>query len=386
MSLSNNIILINNSKRENEFTDLISSLYQKMKSDKSPVYVCVDFEFNTNWKDKTKYISLIQLVFIDNVDKYFNDDKMVYILDPYLLGKSNLNKLIEYVFCSNMIKIFHGSDSIDCPQILTELFNNNSDLFIKFINNLVDTRFLCEISKRLLSRSGSSNIIQNKCSIYNALYDHHIIDEKLFTQIDKISSKINYNKNWNIKNLTNDQLQYSVNDVAYMFDLFYHITNSIIPNNNNNNNDNNDLISYINRIYRYYILNKLNIIDISDVSHKLLSEHKIKKDNVIQNDQMIMDTPLMNIKFIDLTEKEHNIEIYFEDILSIDTLRKKLLQLLRPFQLNISEEDQSHIKNLLNNNKYFTLMKGSNTIIHLVELIQKKNDIDKQNIKCVKMT
>src|SRR5271156_5287948 len=155
----------------------------------------IDFEFNMNWKTKERYIGSMQIIFIFDGSKYHDKSfiKPIYVLDPSKLSSSDKELFIKYIIKSKVIKIFHGSDSLDYPYMFNDLLKNNKYVFIEFINSSVDTRFLCETSKRIKSRIGM-DAPSNKCSIYNALYNNDVINEETFDKLTKIGDKINYNK------------------------------------------------------------------------------------------------------------------------------------------------------------------------------------------------
>lgn len=326
----------------------------------------IDFEFDMNWKTRERYISLMQIILISDPSEYKNPKiiKPIYLLDPLRqLSNIEMEKLVEYIFCSNVVKIFHGSDSLDFPHIYASILKNDKNKFINFVNKSVDTRFLCEISKRIMRRAGIISINDNKCSLYNALIDHDVIDKKLFNTLTNISSKINYNKKWEIQKLTPEQVSYSSLDVAYLFDLLDNITKII---------GSDQLLSMITRLYRFHITNKLDIIKISSKCKDMVESKKIPKDRLLIIDQKIMEHYLMDVMI-----NNKPIAIYFEDILSIDTTRKSILFCLRAYEIS---DEMTHIDKYFNDSKiFFHRLKGHRTIIKLINVIKKKktNYVDK---------
>jgi len=321
----------------------------------------IDFEFDMNWGTKERYISLMQIILINDPMMYKDQSviKPIYLLDPLRqLNDRQMQKLIEYIFCSNVIKIFHGSDSLDFPHIFRSILKNEKDKFVRFVNKSVDTRFLCELSKRLMRRIGSVDISDKKCSLYDALLAHKVIDDKLYSVLSNISSKINYNKKWIIGKLTPEQIKYSSLDVAFLFDLLANITN-IIP-------ESNHLLSIINRMYRFHIINRLEIIDISNKCKKYVESKNIQKDKLLFIDQKIMDRYL-----VDIVMNGKQLTVYMEDILSIDTLRKSLLFCLRAYMIN---DNTDLIDKYFSDSKIFSSISGHHTIIKLMNMIKEKND------------
>jgi len=320
---------------------------KKMYKYKSKSFYGIDLEYNL--KNKIRTIGLMQIILI------YENYKQIYILEPLSFNKKHIKLLIKYVFCSYCIKIFHGSDSLDYHYIYKDIIKNKKK-FIQFINTSVDTRLLCEISKRILSKNNIN--VNKKCSIYNALLDHNIIDKQLFDKLEELSSKINYNKEWNIKSLSDTQLKYSIYDIYYLYDLLEVITNKYITVSNLLKTD---LISLINRLYRFNMLNKFEIINLSNLCKKHIPY--IDYDNVHNK---IMKIPLMKIKYDNIQETN----IYIEDILSIDIIRKNIMYCLTYYSVD------NTIMAEFEKNKYFMYMKGSDTIMDLMKLVNIKKDIN----------
>ena len=241
------IVLVKTQNDIMNFIKICNGRWEELK--KNDVYACIDFEFNMNWKLKERYISLMQIMFVGN--DYDLNYKTVYVLNPLKFKTKFREKLIDYVFCSNMIKILHGSDSLDIPHIYRSLFRSNKDRLIKFINYTIDTRFICELIKNIDRRLGKD--VDNRCSIYNALFYNDVIDQTIYDRLEKISSKINYNKNWFVDKLTVNQLEYSINDVLYLFDLLQSMVSKF-------SGGEIEIISLVSRTYRFRMLNDIHLI------------------------------------------------------------------------------------------------------------------------------
>lgn len=379
---SNKIIVVKTNEDKKLFIEDCKKIFLIKGTDK---FCGIDFEFNTNRKINKRYIGLMQIIFIFDATKYYDKsyEKLIYILDPNKLSFDDKNNLINYIFCSNVTKIFHGSDSLDYPHIYEDLLKKNNHMFIKFINHSVDTRFLCEISKQIIKRSGIH--LSNKCSIYHALLDHKIIDNDLFNRLEKISSTINYNKLWLIDSLTTDQITYGAYDVTYLYDLMNTIVCSIQPDDSGNKameeNLMNDFdpISLVNRLYRFHILNRLGIFTISADCKKLSDEvYQINPGIEIKSivDEKIMETYLMTINY-NHKEGINRIDIVIEDILSLDTIRKSILNCLRIYHPDIVRHiDPSRlhqIDNFWTDSEQFNMMKGKGSIRGLINLIKIKS-------------
>jgi hypothetical protein len=273
-------VIIKSKNQEDDFVKLCETMYEKSKTE--PVFCAIDFEYNNHINKR--YIGLAQIIF----------DKDVYILD--LLKSIQKEKIIKYIFCSKIIKIFHGSDSLDYPHIYESLIKDN-DKFIDFINHSVDTLFLCNLYQNLTNKLGLTN--NKKCNIYDALYSAKIIDTNKFESLVKLCKKINYNKNWYVNNLTETQLEYSANDVIYSIKLFKKLV--MLINNNN-------IVSLINKIYRLHILLKLKIFDDKTINKK--NSFRDIRNNIIYDD------------------KEYGVIITIDDLLNITPIRKTIFYLL----------------------------------------------------------
>jgi hypothetical protein len=359
-----NIIVINNTKNLDIFFNDCRRLYEISLTEKHPVHCGIDFEYNMNWRNKERYISLMQIIMIDDIDKYHSDGyiKTIYILDPLRLPQNKFKMLVKYIFCSKIIKILHGSDSLDYPHIYKSILYNNKKNFMQFINSSVDTRFLCEISKRIMCRTGILEIPNNKCSIYNALLDHGIIDKNLFDELEKIASHINYNKDWIITKLKPEQIHYSAYDVVYLYDLLETIKNSMVSDIN--------ILSIVNRLYRFHMLNKLGLIDITKKCKKIMDSYKITKDDMMIIDSKIMEKHITNLVY-SYQNVKHNVNIVMEDILSIDTIRKSILYCLRIYQIN-NPSDIIKVDSIFNETKLFKMLLNNKTITNLIDIIRHK--------------
>jgi len=127
------------------------------------VFCGIDFEFNTNHSTKKRYIGLMQIILVSDPHKYFEDhNKPIYIVDPSRLSVASRDQMIRYIFCSKVKKIFHGSDSLDYGYVYEDLLGSSGEQFIRFVDNSIDTRFMCEISKRISQRLGLTDIANVK--------------------------------------------------------------------------------------------------------------------------------------------------------------------------------------------------------------------------------
>ena len=101
-------------------------------SKRYPVFLGIDFEFNT------KKIALMQLLFEIHKDNQIY--KKYYIIYPPELDMTFFKEHI--LGNKNILKILHGSESLDIPYIVDDLFlPNEFDLLINFMTSMIDTRY-----------------------------------------------------------------------------------------------------------------------------------------------------------------------------------------------------------------------------------------------------
>jgi len=376
-------------------------IYKLYKDNTNPTshktFCGIDIEYNMNWKLKKRYIAFVQIIMIFDSDHYLDPSiiKPVYIFDPFKLNTNHLKLFIKYILCSGVIKIFHGSDSLDYPHIFNDILNNNKTHFIKFINTSVDTRFLCELSKRFMSRIEKGNIDKpGRCSLYHAMFNNNVIDSDLFERLEEMGSKINYNKLWLVHQLTLEQLIYAAFDVYYLYDLLYELSNRMSsvplpqeivhfkgdktndPNHNININTtlNIDVVSLVNRLYRFHMINRLGLSNVTEQCKKLVQDQSNTNTNIANLDQKIMDTKLCTVRYTH-NNTSTDLDTYLEDVLSIDTIRKSIMYVLRAARI-----DPASVNKLVSesNDDAFRHMKGHSTILSLIHMIE-PGSID---IKC----
>lgn len=374
---------------EDEFIKDCHKIYTLNKNSPSShkTYCGIDLEFNMNWKLKKRYIAFIQIVFVFDNNTYYDKNiiKPVYIFNPFTLSDNHIKLFIKYILCSNVIKIFHGSDSLDYPHIFTDILKGHKRNFMKFTNSSVDTRFLCEMSKRFMARLGVELEVPSKCSLYYALFTHDVINRKLFDSLELIASKINYNKLWLINQLTREQIIYAAYDVYYLYDLLDELTNRMRPSPTNAKGENIDIVSLVNRLYRFHMVNRLGVSKISSkcktIFEGYLSSKKIIKNDIINLDQKIMDN-MLTVTSYNNKDNKVDVDTYIEDVLSITTIRKTILYVLRIYRLNISEKDTEYVDNLINNSKTFKRMKGHESILNLINIVKSETKRSTQHVIC----
>lgn len=296
--------IIISKKKQNKFFNFLKKIYKY--SNKYEIIIGIDFEFNS------KKVALMQILFY--IKKKTIKNKY-YIIYPPILSIEILDYLKNNILSNvNIIKILHGSESLDLPYIVDDLYNNDLNGIINFILSIVDTRYLCEYINLY---EGNENI----CRIYDLLVNMKIITNDEKNNLDNNEDKMGpiYNINIDIKNLSSELITYSIHDVVYLVDLYNVLKNDII---NKNPKD-------------YYLL--LDCIRYSFMEKRFIST--ISEDIILINQ---MNNYFYNIKINSINNKILLIQMYeiiikeyfeiyktFEFIININYLKANILNLLR---------------------------------------------------------
>ncbi len=284
------IIICKNNKLNRYLEKYINDF---IKINNNSKIVGIDFEFN-RVKDKRE-IALCQINFtIDNIDK-----SDVFLFYPPYIDKNIFRKLLT---SDNIIKILHGSESLDIPYLYTHILNE-SDREL-FSNNLFDTRYMCEYYN-------IDNNINGKCKIYDLLLALKVIDKKKYNELyenDKLIGNI-WNVFIDVKKLSKEVAKYSAYDVIYLPDLYKvfmnigktNIYNKIIPD-----------ISCVSFNLRYN--NKINEIS------EILSKYNLNKINFYENNMTYNDLYIIIFEWIKINDNVinnlYNIN-YFKKIIEL---------------------------------------------------------------------
>lgn len=303
----------------------IDCIHSKFKN-----LIGLDFEFNS------RKISLCQVGFYPH-----KKIKYVFIFDPTKLTTSQKNIAIDTIFTQqHSYKIMHGSDSLDIPYICEELFLRNSDQIINFVKYLVDTRFLCEYYKIAIGWP------DKKCSLYDALFYFNVINKKTYNKLGNITSMMGpiYNVNWNIKKISDNQLDYAAYDVIYLKCFVLQIFNFAKLKGENLKIQ----CKFISPIYRLWCYEKYEISDIlqnfksfiSSISNYFVkSSHNDEKLTLNTVFESVIET--VNLKSLDMN---------FKNFLEINNFKKLVLLL---FKLITYSYIAKHRKIYITKNKLF---------------------------------
>lgn len=232
--------------------------------DSKPKFIAMDFEFDNIGSKHV--LSLGQLMI----------DKSIYVYDLRRFNKIQKAKYIESMMYPS-IKLLHGSESLDLKAMLEFMTRPKFD---KFLDTVVDTRFLCEVYHILNKTS------YHKCTIYTALHDMKAIDDKEYAILKSVH--IDYKLKWNIDNLDEKRLMYAAKDVMFLHNLYIEYKMAL----------GDDVIKVVMDVFRQVFITRLD-------GYKIMGEL----------DDVILDRILAKSDLGDLTVR---------DLLKVDYFRKPL--------------------------------------------------------------
>lgn len=194
------------------------------RSSKYKVLMGIDFEFNT------KKIALMQISFETYKPSLDKPLSRYFIIYPPELSKKTVNFLKDNILSNNKIlKILHGSESLDLPYIVDELYKNDIEGLIDFFLSMIDTKYLCEYLNDVYNRP-------KVCRIYDMLLNYEIIDQRIYQILDKNEDEMGpiYKIIIDINSLSEALKKYSIYDVIYLGKAFLTLKDMIIKYNPKN--------------------------------------------------------------------------------------------------------------------------------------------------------
>jgi hypothetical protein len=233
------------------FDNFMISYNRKTEDIIKKLYICIDCEFNPkkiiNEQKSVKQVALIQINFEEE------NEGNIFIIDPKILSDKTINILKDQILCNSKIsKIFHGADSLDIPYFFYEFFESDKKQIVKFMENYVDTRFLCEYHNA--QNKLYNNIENSLCNIYYLYEKYDIINKEQRQILDLNEHKMGklYELDINIDTLTDELINYTMYDVVYLKFLYKRMISTIKE------------YSYINEMVHLVYLDKRNIIKFVD--------------------------------------------------------------------------------------------------------------------------
>lgn len=210
-------VIYKNEEMQNKFIKLLMKINKY--SHKYPVFMGIDFEFNT------KKVALMQILF--EIHKKTKIIKKYYIIYPPNLNEDVSNYFKYHIMANTKIlKILHGAESLDIPYLIDDYFNLEIEPAIDFFLSMIDTRYLCEYLNL-------SNTKANVCRIYDLLLELNIITNEIKTKLELNEEKMGpiYEIFIDINKLTPELITYAIHDVVYLIDTYLKLQNTIIQKN-----------------------------------------------------------------------------------------------------------------------------------------------------------
>jgi hypothetical protein len=201
------ILKVDNDININHMNNIIKKFNLSSKNISNKHYLGIDYEFNKVSKTDRE-VALMQI----NLENDLNDG-YIFVLYPPELSKENNQILIDLLTNTKIIKILHGSESLDIPYLFNQLLITKENID-NFCNGFYDTKYLCDYSHLETGVNG-------KCSIYNLLADNKVITEKKIIELEKIEQKTGpiYLVEIKIHNMSDDILKYAFYDVIFLPEL-----------------------------------------------------------------------------------------------------------------------------------------------------------------------
>ncbi len=201
------IYKIDSNIKADQMCQIINEFITSSTDTNNKHYLGIDFEFNKVSKGDRE-IALMQM----NLENDSNIG-LIFILYPPELSNANNKILINLLTTKNIIKILHGSESLDIPYLFNQVLITKLNID-NFCENYYDTKFLCDYNQAETGTKG-------KCSIYHLLVSSQVITQDKMNNLEKIEEKSGpiYLIHINIHKMSNEIFQYSLYDVIYLPEL-----------------------------------------------------------------------------------------------------------------------------------------------------------------------
>lgn len=197
-----NILKVDNNEKIQMMYNIFDKFIKKA-NEGIKCFIGIDFEFNKVSKEN-RDVALMQINLEDNSNIGY-----IYLLYPPNTGK----KLLELLTTKNIIKILHGSESLDIPYLFNQLLVSKKNIN-NFCENFYDTKYLCDYRNQELDN-------KEKCGIYDLLINNKIINQEKLNELNKIGERLGplYLIDIDINDMSIDLIKYSLYDVIYLPEL-----------------------------------------------------------------------------------------------------------------------------------------------------------------------
>jgi hypothetical protein len=263
-----NILKVDSKQKINFMIDHFKNFIHNQKSNPNEKhYLGIDFEFNKISKGE-RDVALMQINMENKLDKGF-----IFVFYPPDLTNGDKKVLIDLLTQPKIIKILHGSESLDIPYLFHQLLIKNN-LIKLFCDNFYDTKYLCDYAHIKENKT-------TKCSIYFLLNEYNVMTDNKKEELEKIEEKTGpiYQVHIDINKMSNDILAYSLYDVIYLPDLIKKFMNlgkpytDIIPETTqivfkfkrDIEPEFNDLEKMINQMNIYFIRDNSYMVSLKDI-------------------------------------------------------------------------------------------------------------------------
>ncbi|MBA42784.1 MAG: hypothetical protein CMF62_02105 [Magnetococcales bacterium] len=187
----------------------------EVSNQKNKFFLGIDYEFTK------RVIALMQLNFETSTTSKLRTFSYLWIVNPGEFDKIQMDLLINKLMRNQkIIKILHGSDSLDFPYMFEIMFDKNKAICKDFTNSFIDTRYLCEYYKV------SIGDMEKKCAIYEALLYFETINQDKYQYL--LDSHDNMGPvqdvQWDIYKMSSYHTKYALYDVLFLkhflFDIY----------------------------------------------------------------------------------------------------------------------------------------------------------------------
>ena len=262
-----NILKVDSDINIKHMSNIIKKFNLSSKDISNKHYLGIDFEFN-KFSKTDRDVALMQI----NLENDSNNG-YIFALYPPELSKEDNKILIDLLTNTRIIKILHGSESLDIPYLFNQLLITSENIN-NFCIGFNDTKYLCDY---LHLEKG----LKGKCSIYNLLADNKVITQNKVIELEKIEEITGpiYLVEIDVHNMSEYILKYSLYDVIYLPELikkFLSISivyTHIIPNiscliNKFKRNIENEFLlleEIIQNMNMYFIIDNFHVVLLKDI-------------------------------------------------------------------------------------------------------------------------